>query len=84
MHLIISKWLRIQNSDKRERQSDKEVEAKEDNLSESVFFSFNYAADHASIRFFSCVNSLHCFVCFNLYYLLFFLSSDRFAPLTSL
>ena len=38
MHLIISKWLRIQNSDKRERQSDKEVEAKEDNLSESVFF----------------------------------------------
>ena len=38
MHLIISKWLRIQNSDKRERQSDKEVEEKEDTLNESVFF----------------------------------------------
>ena len=38
MHLIISKWLRIKNSDKRERQSDKEIEAKEDTLNESVFF----------------------------------------------
>ena len=49
-------------------------------LSTKVFFhSFNYVIDHASIRFFFYVNSLHCFVSFLLYYQLHLFSSDRFA-----
>ena len=38
---------------------EKEVEGKEETVYESVFI---HLVDHANVRFFFCVNSLHCFV----------------------
>ena len=37
MHLIISKWFRIQNCRKNSKQGDKEVKAKEETVNESGF-----------------------------------------------
>ena len=75
MHLIISRWLRIKKALRQKGQSERR------NCQQNCF---NYVTDHASIRFFFYVNSLHCFVRFLLYYLLHLLSSDRFVVLTSL
>ena len=54
------------------------------NCLRKCFHSFKYVMDHANVRFFSYVDSLHCFVRFRLYYLLHLFSSDRFAALASL
>ena len=51
MHLIISKWLRIQKC-REKRKTTWQVEAKEKAVNR------NYAIDHASIHFFFYVNSL--------------------------
>ena len=80
--LILLKWLRIQCRQKRKiRQRD---QIKRRNCQQKCFHSFNYIIDHTSISFFFCINSLHCFVWFLLYYLLHLLSSDHFAALKSL
>ena len=54
------------------------------NCLRKCFHSFKYVIEHANVRFFFYVDSLHCFRRFRLYYLLHLLSSDRFAALTSL
>ena len=83
IHLIISKRLRIQKSRQKRKTMRRRCRSKIRNCQRNSFHSFNYVMDHASIRFFFDVNSLHCFVWFLLYYLLHLLSSYHFAALTS-
>ena len=78
VHPIILKWLKnTQNEDKREKQRDKRIEAKE----EAVYKCF-YSLDYVICSFFY-INILQ-WLCFLLYYLLIFLSSDLFAALKRL
>ena len=96
MHLIISKWLRRQKCrQKRKAIRQKDVEAKEEILCESVFIHL-FSINHENVHFFflilfgTCskllndVNSLHYVVWFFMYYFLYLFSSDFCAALTSL
>ena len=80
--LIISRWLKIQKCRQKSKVIRQRGQSERRNCQRKNFHSFNYVIDHASIRFFFYVNSLHCFVWFLLYYLLHFLSSTRFEILT--
>ena len=84
MHLIISKWLRIQKCRQKRKTMRQRGRSKRRNCQKKILNSFNYVIDHSSICFFFDVNSLHCFEWFLSYYLLHFLSSYHFAALTSL
>ena len=67
---IILKWLRWQEwRQKRKTMRQKVVEAKEETLRKG-FHLFKYVINHMNVDFFFCVNSLHCFMWFLLYYLL--------------
>ena len=65
-----------------ETKPNKEGRSERKNCQWKCFHSFNYVIDHASIRFFFYVNSLHWFLWSLLHYLLHLLSSDRFPALT--
>ena len=84
MHLIISKWFRIQKCRLKTKTMRQRGRSERRNCQRKCFHSVNYVTDQASIRFFFNVNCLHCFVSFLLYYLLHLFSSDLFAALTSL
>ena len=51
--------LEDKNSKKREKQTEKR--RRERNCLRKRFYSFKYVLDHANVRFFFYVNSLHCF-----------------------
>ena len=70
MHLVISKWLRIQKCRQKKETMSQRVPSEKRNCQRKCFHSINYVIDHARIRFFFYVNRLHCFVWFLLYYLL--------------
>ena len=81
MHLISLKCLRkCRQKRNTMRQRDR---SKRRNCRQRCFHSFNFI-NHASIRFFVSVNSLHFFLWLFLYYLLHLLSSDWLAGLTNL
>ena len=63
MHLIISKWLRNKNVDRREGQWDKKRLKQRRNCLGKCAFSFKYMIDHANVSFFFYVNKLHCIMC---------------------
>ena len=84
MHLIISKSLVIHKCIQKKKAMRQRGRSERRNCQRKCFHSFNYIIDHANIRVFFYVNSLHCFLWFFLYYLLHLISSDRFAALTSL
>ena len=79
MHLIVSKWLIMQKRRQKRKTMRERGLSERRNCLKKCFHSLNYVADHANIRFFFSVNSLHCFFWFHLYYLLHLLSSNRFA-----
>ena len=83
MHVIISKWLRVQNSRQNRKTMRQWGRSEIRNCQPKCFHSFNCVIDHPSIRSFLNVNSLRCFLWCCLYYLLYLLSSDRFVALTS-
>ena len=67
MHLIIWKWLRIQKCRQKGKTMRQRDRSKRKNCQRNCFHSFNYLIDHASIRLFFYVNSVHCFLWFLLY-----------------
>ena len=79
MHLIVSKWLIMQKRRQKRKTMRERGWSERRNCQKKYFDPFNYVADHANIRFFLNVNSLHCFFWFDLYYLLHLLSSNCFA-----
>ena len=55
MHLIISKWLRNKNADRKEKQRDKKTgrrRSERRNCLRECFHSFKYVIDQANVRFF--------------------------------
>ena len=70
MHLVISKWIRIQKCRQKRKTMRQRGRSEKRNCQRKCFYSTNYVIDHARICFFFYVNSLHCFVAFILYYLL--------------
>ena len=84
MHLIILKWLRIQKSRQKRKAMRQRGRSERRSCQRKYFHSFNFIIDHASIHFFFYVNTLYCFMWLLLNYLLFLLSSDHFAALTSI
>ena len=83
MHLIILKWLKIQNYRQKRKTMRQRGWSERRYCQWKHFHSFNYIIHHASIWIFFNVNSFHC-LWFLLYYLLHLSSSDHFAALTSL
>ena len=63
MHLIISKWFRIQKCRQKRKEMRPRGRKERRNCQRTCFYSFGYVIDHVSIHFFLCVNSLLCFVC---------------------
>ena len=61
MHLIISKWFRIQKCRQKRKTVRKSGRNERRNCQRKCFDSFNYVIDHVSIHFFFYVNSLLCF-----------------------
>ena len=82
VHLIIAKWLRVQEYKQKRKTVRQRGRSERRNCQRNRFHSFSYALDHASIRVFFYVNSLHCFVWFHSYYFLHLLSSYRFSRLS--
>ena len=64
MHLIISKWLRIQKCRQKRKTMRERGRNERRNCQRKCFDSFNYVIDHASTHFFFYVNSLLYSVCF--------------------
>ena len=62
IHRIISKWLRIQKCRQREKSMKQIGQSERRRCQRKCFHLFNYVIDHASIRFFFYINSLHCFM----------------------
>ena len=58
MHLIISKWLRIQKCRQKRKTVRQRARSERRNCQRKCFHSFTYVIDHASIHFFFYVNSL--------------------------
>ena len=62
MHLIISKWLRTQKCRQKRKTMRQRGQSERENCQRKCFHSFNDVIDHANIRYFIYVNSLHCFM----------------------
>ena len=84
MHLIISKWLRIQKSRQKGKAMRQNGQSERRNCQQNFFHLFHYVIDYASICFFFYVNNLHYFLWFFLYHLQHLLSSNHFTALTIL
>ena len=65
MHLIISKWLRIQKC-RQKRKTVRRARSERRNCQRKCFHSFTYVIDHTSIHFFFYVNSLFLLIPFAL------------------
>ena len=78
MQLIILKWLRRKKYTQDKNNETKRVLSERRKCLRLRFYPFKCVIDHANVRFFFFINSLHCFVWTPLYYLLHLFSSDCF------
>ena len=59
MHLIISKWYRIQKYRHKRKTISQKRQSERANCQPKGFYSINHIIDHAYIHFFFYVNNLH-------------------------